>query len=632
VTPPHKRPLMPPAGRNSLTPHTPTDLLARVEVEGAIGQLRQQSGLMRQLGSEGGAPMLDWVEAVPRLLADPEGLEAVEREARTLLTRGVRHVIWSGMGGSVLSVQVLRALGFCGEGVTIHPLDSTDPEALNALLRRLATGKGVVSLSADASADAARVRAPLIRALFADVLMVAVAMGKTSEEPISHLEWFSKLLREGGLDLADHLVVMSIPGSYLEQHALTHGLPHLPLQLDGGHGTPGRMSAPTTRVFLLPVALHLAAQGAPEGSLRAILRTAWTTYDLDGATARPHDHPYVRLAATLAAAAADGACGLLLALPPELDALRWWTEQLLEESLGKGGKGIVVFADQALAVSHGTSPAALPCVRVHMLAEAPPATADSGQTGVFALYQPLLAVEARAEQLAGVAAVFLGLQLTMALYGYLWDIPFAGQPAVEAYKSRARELRAADDALRIAHKATVAQPEGRLTLLPPPASTGTSAGESPALLVVAALGRNPTYLDLTINGELSQQDMDALYAQLRALGNDGLGIPVKLRRAPASYHSTEQSEMDGPAGLVSLRALAAQTSSCLLGSYEARFLRAQAVGTWMAMNEQGRACYLLVYDGTADGLAPAVVHFLAKLAGTADAARRGEDGGSIANV
>jgi hypothetical protein len=632
VTPPHKRPLMP-AGRNSLTPHTPTDLLARLEVEGAIGQLRQQSGLMRQLGSEDGAPMLDWVEAMPRLLADPEGLEAVEHEARTVLTRGVRQVIWSGMGGSVLSVQVLCALGFCEEGVTIHPLDSTDPEALNALLRRLANGKGIVSLTADTNADGARARAPLIRALFADVLMVAAAMGKTSEEPISHLEWFSELLREGGLDPADHLVVMSIPGSYLEQYALTHGLPHLPLQLDGGHGTPGRMSAPTTRVFLLPVALHLAAQGAPEGSLRAILRTAWTTYDLDGATARPHDHPYVRLAATLAAAAADGACGLLLALPPELDAVRWWTEQLLEESLGKGGKGVVVFADQALAASHGTSPAALPCVRVHMLAEAPPATADSRQAGVFALYLPLLAVKARAEErLAGVAAVFLGLQLAMALYGYLWDIPFAGQPAVEAYKSRARELRAADDALRIAHEATVAQSEGRLTLLPPPASTGTSAGESPALHVVAALDRNPTYLDLTINGELSQQDMDALYAQLRALGNDGLGIPVKLRRAPASYHSTEQSEMDGPPGLVSLRALAGQPSSCLLGSYEARFLRAQAVGTWMAMNEQGRACYLLVYDGTGDGLALAVVHFLAKLAGTADATRRGEDGGSVANV
>jgi hypothetical protein len=356
------------------------------------------------------------------------------------------------------------------------------------------------------------------------------------------------------------------------------------------------------------------------------LRTAWAAYDLDGATAHPKDHPYVHLAATLAATAREGVCGLLFASPPELDALRWWTEQLMEESLGKDGKGVVVFADQTPAAADGAQPPTLPCLRVHVLTEAPAgaaelllhgapaAMADGAVPGTFALYQPLLAAKARVDRLAGVAAVFLGLQLSMALYGYLCGIPFSGQPAVEAYKSRARKLRAVDDALRVAMEATVAHAEGRLRVLPPPGTAATSAGESPAQVLAAALASRPTYLDLTVNGEISEQDAVALEGQLRALGNDVLGVPVKLRRAPASYHSTEQSEMDGPAGLVSVRTLAEQSSSILLGSYDARFLRAQAVGTWMAMNEQGRSCFLLVYDGTDDELAPAVRRLLATLA------------------
>ena len=52
------------------------------------------------------------------------------------------------------------------------------------------------------------------------------------------------------------------------------------------------------------------------------------------------------------------------------------------------------------------------------------------------------------------------------------------------------------------------------------------------------------------------------------------GIPVKLRQAPAAYHSTEQSEMDGPASLVSLRLVARDTEAILLGNYTTTFIHA----------------------------------------------------------
>lgn len=617
-------------------PRLPTAALTRLAREDVVGQLRRREGTMLILGSENGVPMLDWVDAVPRLLAEPTQLETVEQEAHRLIARGIRHIVWAGMGGSVLAVQVLCALGFCDEPVRVHPLDSTDPRALNRLVRQLAAAKSITLPARLTRATSTmgkrepRAETPdedaLCRMLLADVLMVGVAMGKTSEEPISHLDWFAELLRRGGLPAAEHQLVMSIPDSYLEHYAEARGIPRLPLQLDGGAGTPGRMSAPATRVFLLPVALELAARGVAQGTLRHVLATAWAVYDLDTANTNPNQHPYVRLAAALAEAATDGACALQLVLPQELDALRWWTEQLMEESLGKDGKGVVVFADQMLesaadvAARRGRQ---LSGLRLRIVAEPPDgaeltttntSTDRSGvdqATGVFTLYQPLLAAGRPADQLAGLAATFLGWQLCTALYGYLHDIPFAGQPAVEQYKTRARELRSTADPVAIALATATPQSEGRIRLLPPPGAARTHTMMSPAAMLAAALASRPTYLDLTVNGEISERDTVALEAQLRQLGNTVLGVPVKLRRAPASYHSTEQSEMDGPGGLVSVRALAVQSDPSLLGTYDATFLRAQAVGTWMAMNEQSRACYLLLYDGTDDELGPELSRFLA---------------------
>src|SRR5438270_6308023 len=87
--------------------------LQKLIEEDAIGQLHRRDGLMATLGSEDGVLKLDWVEGVARLLDDPAQLEEVEAEARDIWQRGIRHMIWAGMGGSVIAVRVLYDLGFC---------------------------------------------------------------------------------------------------------------------------------------------------------------------------------------------------------------------------------------------------------------------------------------------------------------------------------------------------------------------------------------------------------------------------------------------------------------------------------------------------------------------------------------
>jgi glucose-6-phosphate isomerase len=572
--------------------------LQRLIDEDAVGQLRRRTGLMAELGSENGEMKLDWVEGVERLLANPDALAAVEAEARDLWQRGIRHIIWAGMGGSVMAVRVLTDLGFCDgseEGhFAVYPLDSTDPAALNAIVRRIAEAK-----KRALPAEAGAVNADLLRALFGDVLMVGVTMGMTSEEPITHLAWFTDLLQQAGLRPAEHLLVMTLPGSYLDAFAHEYEVPTRPLQLDGGTGTGGRMSAPTTRVFLLPAALYLTRLTDEPGQLRDVLSRAWKEYNLDLSASQPEDSSPVRLAATLADFSVQGVVRLFLYFPGDWFRLIPWIEQLMEESLGKGGKGIVVFEGQSLAIkTPGYNPGGIVPVQI-----------TSG-----------LGDQSPQSRLVGIAAAFLDWQLIMALYGYLNRIPFAGQPAVENYKARARVLRTQDNPLDVLRDWSAVTSSGPIMLFAP---SPVETQATPARVFARTLREAVTspekagrigYLDLTINGEAAPVVRSMLEDRLHEISNGVLGVPLKLRRAPAAYHSTEQSEMDGPANLVSLRLLARRHEPSLVGSYNDTFLCAQAISTWQAMIEQGRNCFLLVFDGAFDENAlPALEEFFVEV-------------------
>src|SRR5262249_27778528 len=104
------------------------------------------------------------------------------------------------------------------------------------------------------------------------------------------------------------------------------------------------------------------------------------------------------------------------------------------------------------------------------------------------------------------------------------------------------------------------------------------------------------YLDITVNGGLPEVGRDAIQRWARVIGDQLLGVPVKVRQAPAAYHISEQSEMDGPPGMVSIRTLSRRHEQARLGSYPDRFLAAQAVASWQAMNEVGRCCVLILVD------------------------------------
>lgn len=553
----------------------------------AIAQLRAQSGLMAQLAHDDqGILALDWVEVVPRLLAQPAALETVEQEAKVIWQRGIKHVIWCGMGGSGTMVDVLLHCGFCRQagGIMVHLLSSTDPAALNALLQELADKKHL-PLSHEMPPDRAR-----LRQLLEDMLLIGVSMSNTSEEPLTHASWFLSLLEQAHLVPADHLLVMICAESSLEHFAQKYDIPAVPLILEDDHtGFIGRMSAPGTRVFLLPVALHFAHCHQERGQLAAILQQAWRWHDLEGTERDPASHPFVRVATTLFQAQDQGICRLFLSLPEGYSPLFVWIEQLLEQSLGKQGKGIIVFEEQRIR-QKGVASQAFPDIHVR----ATSVVSSEEKSTAYQLVQPYLTSHPDPVlALAAIVASCLGWQLTTALYAYLCGVSFATEPAVERYKHLARLLQGLLDPF-----SEIDQNNSSVLLLS--RLRQDSATRVAKALVQASQGDRLVYLDVTWNGEVSDELWRTISSHVRTIGNRQLATATKVRLAPACYHISEQAQLDGPP-LVSLRLLQRDYPACLAGIYRAGFLQAQAAVTWLAMQEQSRPCFLLLVDDAAPG-------------------------------
>ncbi len=603
-------------------------LVRRLADEDALGQLLRRVGRMAALGTEGGDVKLDWVDGVEKALASPEQLAAAEEEGASIVRQGIRHVIWSGMGGSVQTVYALKRMRYLDQpNLSIHPLDSTDPASLNLVLEAIGApgGKG-------------------LREALERTMMIGVSMGMTSEEPITHLAWFDALLKEHDVpDPGSHIQVMTLPDSYLDQFARPRGSRMVPIQLDAENHTPGRMSAPATRVFIRPIALLMASLGVAAG-VGNILRRGQSLYELshslspDARRALTERDAFIRLAAWLSVRAdqGKGAPKLLVIVPPNWQGFVPWLEQLVEESLGKAGKGFLIFYGQSTEARYGPDCAALRITVDHF----PDPAAAPADIPVLDLHVPATSgdpLPRACAGLGGLTALFLSFKKTVAAYGYLQDIVFAGQPAVEAYKQYARDLREAPEPVDFRGGVygqmgalTCVTGEGGIVLnySSPLSFDGLRQGD--LFDRVAKIGGDPNdpasvlaaiflearesgflrYLDFTWNGELTPVVRDALDSARHHLANHTLGIPAKVRTGPSDYHSTEQGETDGPFELVSLRLVAERHDPVDAGVYDDKFLLAQARGTWQAMEDAGRWIFFVTLPDTSRDSVASLAHLL----------------------
>jgi len=248
------------------------------------------------------ANRLGWLDIASRM---EEAIPRLTAFAQEVQGEGIAEVLLLGMGGSSLAPDLLGRLPFGAFGMRLSVLDSTDPEAVLAHAERL---------------DPART-----------LFIVATKSGSTVETLSFFKFFYNRTMEALGAEAAGrHFVAITDPDSNLEALAARYGFRATFLN-DPNIG--GRYSA-LSYFGLLPAALL----GLDLNRLLAQAQAMAAACGPDVAAAK---NPAARLGAVLGAMALAGRDKATFFTDPALANFGDWAEQLIAESTGKEGKGIV---------------------------------------------------------------------------------------------------------------------------------------------------------------------------------------------------------------------------------------------------------------------------------------------------
>jgi transaldolase/glucose-6-phosphate isomerase len=429
------------------------------------------------------ADRMGWLAMPERMRAEVGALLAFAGEVRA---RGVRDVVVLGMGGSSLAPELFgRFFGGAPGAPRLTVLDSTHPDWIRAV----------------------RARLDLARSLF----LVSSKSGSTTET----LSFFRYFWAEcgGGASAGDRFVAITDPGTPLE--ALARERKFLRV-FPGPPDVGGRYSALT--VFgLVPAALV----GAPVGE---ILAEANRMALACGPASEPGGNPGLLLGAALGELGRHGRNKVTFLDTPEFEAFSGWTEQLIAESTGKAGRGLVpVVGEPARAADRWGSDRLF----VTFEGPSPPGRLASPQAAALrAAGHPV--VRLRWPSPATVGAHFFLWEFAVAAAGNVLGIQPFNQPDVQLAKDLARRAMAGP-------RPSTDAPEG--------------AGPGPADPTALARWVRETapggyvgvhaYLAPT---EETRRQIDILRARLAALTS----AAVTFGFGPRFLHSTGQLHKGGP--------------------------------------------------------------------------------------
>jgi transaldolase / glucose-6-phosphate isomerase len=256
------------------------------------------------------ASWLGWLDIVEEQVAQLDKLRALAEDAKT---GGFSDILLLGMGGSSLCPEVLektfgRAAGF----PQIHVLDSTDPAQLK-------TFEGKVNLA---------------KTLF----VVSSKSGSTLEPNIFKQYFFEKAKQAVGADKAgSRFIAITDPGSKMQQVAEGDHFRHI---LFGRPSIGGRYSA-LSNFGMGPAALLGLDTGRFLQRTQQMVKACGTDLPVE-------ENPGALLGIILGTAAKSGRDKVTIITSPGIYDLGAWLEQLLAESTGKQGHGIIPVDREAL--------------------------------------------------------------------------------------------------------------------------------------------------------------------------------------------------------------------------------------------------------------------------------------------
>jgi transaldolase/glucose-6-phosphate isomerase len=341
---------------------------------------------------------LAWLTITDAQLKDVGTLKKLAKEIKKAK---FRYALLLGMGGSSLCPEVLRlTFGKIAGFPDLHVLDSTDPAQIKALEKKLDLKK--------------------------TICIVSSKSGSTLEPNIFKQYFFARVTEKvGAKEVGSRFMAVTDPGSKMQQVAETDHFRHI---FFGDPGIGGRYSA-LSHFGLTP--------GATLGlDVPKFLKATAEMVKACGANTAADKNPGVLLGTILGVAATHGRDKATIVTSPGIYDLGAWLEQLLAESTGKIGKGIIPVDREKL-----TKPAFYGNDRVFAyirLANESSKSSDAALTALEKAGHPVVRIVLPNKYNLG--QEFFRWEIATAVAGSIIGIDAFNQPDVEASKIETRKL------------------------------------------------------------------------------------------------------------------------------------------------------------------------------------------------
>jgi glucose-6-phosphate isomerase/transaldolase/glucose-6-phosphate isomerase len=444
------------------------------------------------------ANRLGWLDAIGFVTAH---LPRVRAFADGIRNEGFTDIVLLGMGGSSLAPEVLRlVIGVAPGWPRFRVLDSVDPEAVGEALENAATS----------------------------LFVMASKSGSTIEPNTMAAEAQRRVLAAGFPHWGPRFVAITDEHTPFHQRAQAEGFREIfvnPADIGGRYSALSFFGMVPAALMGIDVERLLAGASCMATACRE---------------AEPAANPGLALGAFMAASAQTGRDKLTLVLPHQIETFGLWVEQLVAESTGKQGKGVIPIAGEPPDVPYGQDRAA---VAVHLGSAPLDAAARAAAAGV-----PLLRIE-MPDPLA-LGAEFFRWEVGTATAGVLLDINPFDEPNVQQAKDATRALLdayARQRALPVAE--SHAMVEGARLTLSAAARERLASDDAVSFLRVVAAG---DYVGLLAYLPPDNPAWAASLARARAAIGKRCGCATMLGYGPRYLHSTGQLHKGGPSNGVFL--------------------------------------------------------------------------------
>jgi len=341
---------------------------------------------------------LGWLGIVDEQIAHNADFKKIADEIHNA---GFTHLVLLGMGGSSLCVEVFgKTFGKKDGYPQVHILDSTDPAQIRTLESKIDITK--------------------------TIFIVASKSGTTLEPNIFEQYFYEKVKQSvGAAEAGKQFIATTDPGSQMQKVAEGHGFRHI------FYGVPsigGRYSA-LSNFGMIPAAIQGVDVPKFLDRTEEMVRACASAVPAD-------ENPGAILGAILGTLQKSGRDKVTLFASPGISDLGAWLEQLLAESTGKEGKGLIPVDRESIGAPdvYGKDR-----VFVYMrLEDGADAKQDSAIATLEKAGQPVVRIQVANNYELG--QEFFRWEIATAVAGSIIGINAFNQPDVEASKIETRKL------------------------------------------------------------------------------------------------------------------------------------------------------------------------------------------------